>query len=53
MCTDPAMCMLMTVVVCVCKLGDEYDCGSVCVWVSREVGVCCHDNLSDGFSFLT
>ena len=42
-CIAPAMCecvWLMTVVVCVCMLGEEYVCGCGCVgvWVSREVG---------------
>ena len=40
---DPAIheCFwLMIVVVCVCRLGEEYGCGCVCVlvWVSGEVG---------------
>ena len=38
---DPAMCecaWLMIVVVCACRLGEEYGC--VCVWGSGEVCVC-------------
>ena len=56
-CIDPAMCecvWLMIAVVCVCRLGEEYECGCVGVWVSGEVGwrdVFCGDNY--GFSFLT
>ena len=41
MCIDPAMCecvWLIVVVVCVCRMGEEYMCGCVCVWVSGEVG---------------
>ena len=44
--------MILIVVVCVCRLGEEYVCGCECIWVPREVGYrdtfCC-DNLNCGF----
>ena len=58
---DPAIheCFwLMIVVVCVCRLGEEYmrGCGGVCVWVSGGSGqegyVCWCDSLYYGL-FLT
>ena len=37
---DPVMCecVWLMIVVRVCRLGEEYGCGCVCMWVSREVG---------------
>ena len=53
---DPAMCecvWLMIVVVCVCRLGEEYGCGCMCVGVrggELEGYVLCCDILHYGFS---
>ena len=38
-CIDPAMCTSVCLVddssgICTCRLGEEYGCGCVCVWVS-------------------
>ena len=40
MCIDPVMCecVWLMIVVHVCRLGEEYGCGCVYMWVSREVG---------------